>query len=98
MKNIEVVHNEKMMHRDHVIFAVILVILNALAFMFVCQKILKIVEDGCYNRLREYAETASNDFIISNLHYGGTLQFVADALSDRNDYSVDSLLPKLNEL
>ena len=98
MKNIEVVHNEKMMHRDHVIFAVILVILNALAFMFVCQKILKIVEDGCYNRLREYADTASNDFIMSNLHYGGTLQFVADALSDRNDYSVDSLLPKLNEL
>ncbi len=98
MKNIEVVHNEKMMHRDHVFFAVILVILNALAFMFVCQKILKIVEDGCYNRLREYADTASNDFIMSNLHYGGTLQFVADALSDRNDYSVDSLLPKLNEL
>ena len=98
MKNIDGVHSEKMMHRDHVIFAVILVALNALVFMFVCQKILKIVEDGCYNRLREYAETASNDFIISNLHYGGTLQFVADALSDRNDYSVDSLLPKLNEL
>ena len=98
MKNIEVVHNEKMMHRDHVIFAVILVALNALVFMFVCQKILKIVEDGCYNRLREYADTASNDFIMSNLHYGGTLQFVADALGDRNDYSVDSLLPKLNEL
>ena len=98
MKIIDGVHSEKMMHRDHVIFAVILVALNALVFMFVCQKILKIVEDGCYNRLREYAETASNDFIISNLHYGGTLQFVADALSDRNDYSVDSLLPKLNEL
>ena len=98
MKNIDGVHSEKMMHRDHVIFAVILVALNAFVFMFVCQKILKIVEDGCYNRLREYAETASNDFIISNLHYGGTLQFVADALSDRNDYSVDSLLPKLNEL
>ena len=98
MKIIDGVHSEKMMHRDHVIFAVILVALNALVFMFVCQKILKIVEDGCYNRLREYAETASNDFIISNLHFGGTLQFVADALSDRNDYSVDSLLPKLNEL
>ena len=98
MKIIDGVHSEKMMHRDHVIFAVILVALNALVFMFVCQKILKIVEDGCYNRLREYAETSSNDFIMSNLQYGGTLQFVADALGDRNDYSVDSLLPKLNEL
>ena len=98
MKNIDDVHNEKVMTRDHLVFALILLVLTTLVFLYVSQKILRIVEDGCYNRLREYAEVASNEFIMSNLHYGGTLQFVADALSDRADYSTDSLQSKLNEL
>ena len=98
LKNIDDVHNEKVMRRDHLVFAIALVVASALVFLFICQKILKIVEDGCYNRLREYAEVASNEFVMSNLHYGGTLQFVADALSDRGDYSVDSLQPKLDEM
>ena len=98
LKNVDGVHNEKVMHRDHLVFAIVLVVVTALVFLFICQKILKIVEDGCFNRLREYAEVASNEFVMSNLHYGGTLQFVADALSDRSDYSVDSLRPKLDEM
>lgn len=98
MKNIEGVYNEKVMHRDHLVFAIILLVLTTLVFLYASQKILKIVEDGCFNRLREYAEVASNEFIMSNLHYGGTLQFVADALGDHADYSVDSLQPKLSEL
>lgn len=98
MKNIDDLHSEKVMHRDHFIFAVILVSLTALVFLFICQKVLKIVEDGCYDRLHEYAEMASNEFVMSKLHYGGTLQFVADALSDRADYSIDSLQLKLSEL
>ncbi|WP_290762725.1 response regulator [Fibrobacter sp. UBA4297] len=98
MKNVDGVHNERVMHRDHLVFAVILVALTALVFLFICQKILKIVENGCFDKLHEYAEVASNEFIMNNLHYGGTLQFVADALSDRADYSIDSLQPKLNEL
>jgi hypothetical protein len=98
MKNIDGVHNEKVMNRDHLVFAVFLLVLTTLVFLFVSQKILKIVEDGCFNRLREYAEVASNEFIMNNLHYGGALQFVADALGDRGDYSVDSLQPKLGEM
>ena len=98
MKNIDDLHSEKVMHRDHFIFAVIMVSLTALVFLFICQKVLKIVEDGCYDRLHEYAEMASNEFVMSKLHYGGTLQFVADALSDRADYSIDSLQLKLSEL
>ena len=98
LKTVDGVHNEKVMHRDHLVFAIVLVVVTALVFLFICQKILKIVEDGCFNRLREYAEVASNEFVMSNLHYGGTLQFVADALSDRSDYSVDSLRPKLDEM
>lgn len=98
LKSIDGVRNEKVMHRDHLVFAVALVLVTALVFLFICQKILKIVEDGCFNRLREYAEVASNEFVMNNLHYGGTLQFVADALGDRADYSVDSLLVKLNDL
>ena len=98
LKSVDDVHSEKVMHRDHLTFAIALVVVTALVFLFVCQKILKIVEDGCFSRLREYAEVASNEFIMNNLHYGGTLQFVADALGERADYSVDSLLPKLNEM
>ena len=98
LKNIEGVHNEKVMRGNHLAFAVSIITVAALVFLFVSQKILQIVEDGCFNRLREYAEVASNEFIMNNLHYGGTLQFVADALSDRADYSIDSLQPKLNEM
>ena len=95
LKNIDGTHNDKVMHKDHLVFAVILFVVTAFVFLFICQKVLKIVEDGCFNRLREYAEVASNEFIMNNLHYGGALQFVADALGDRGDYSVDSLQPKL---
>ncbi|WP_406539020.1 hybrid sensor histidine kinase/response regulator [Fibrobacter sp.] len=98
MKNVDGVHGEKVMRKDHLFFAIVLLVVTAVVFLFVCQKVLKIVEDGCYNRLREYAEVASNEFIMNNLHYGGTLQFVADALGDRADYSIDSLQPKLNEM
>ncbi|OWV23265.1 hypothetical protein B7982_07255 [Fibrobacter sp. UWB2] len=98
MKNVDGVHGEKVMRKDHLFFAIVLLVVTAVVFLFVSQKVLKIVEDGCYNRLREYAEVASNEFIMNNLHYGGTLQFVADALSDRADYSIDSLQPKLNEM
>ena len=98
IKNIEGVQNAKVMHRDHFIFAVVLVVIAASAFLFSCQKILKIVGDGCFNKLQEYARVVSHQFIMNNLHYGGTLQFVADALSDRADYSIDSLQLKLSEL
>ncbi|OWV20876.1 response regulator [Fibrobacter sp. UWB3] len=98
LKNIDGTHNDKVMHKDHLVFAVILFVVTAFVFLFICQKVLKIVEDGCFNRLREYAEVASNEFIMNNLHYGGALQFVADALGDRGDYSVDSLQPKLGEM
>ena len=98
MKNVDGVHGEKVMRKDHLFFAIVLLVVTAVVFLFVSQKVLKIVEEGCYNRLREYAEVASNEFIMNNLHYGGTLQFVADALSDRADYSIDSLQPKLNEM
>jgi len=98
MKNIEGVRNEKVMRRDHFIFAVVLVILTAMAFLFAFQKILKIVEEGCFNRLREYAEVVSHEFVMNKLHYGGTLQFVADALGERSTYSFDSLSVKLNEM
>lgn len=98
MKNVDGVHGEKVMRKDHLFFAIVLLVVTAVVFLFVSQKVLKIVEDGCYNRLREYAEVASNEFIMNNLHYGGTLQFVADALGDRADYSIDSLQSKLNEM
>ena len=98
LKNIDGIHNEKVMRRDHLVFAVVLVAVSTLLFFIACQKILKIVEDGCFNRLREYAEVSSNEFIMNNLHYGGTLQFVADALGDRENYSIDSLQPKLHEM
>ena len=98
MKNVDGVHGEKVMRKDHLFFAIVLLVVTAVVFLFVSQKVLKIVEDGCYNRLREYAEVASNEFIMNNLHYGGALQFVADALGDRADYSIDSLQPKLNEM
>ena len=98
LKNIDSIHSERIMHRDHLFFAVILVVLTVGVFLFICQKVLKIVEDNCYGRLQEYAEVASNEFIMNNLHYGGTLQFVADALRDREDYSIDSLQNKLNEM
>ena len=98
MKNVDGVHGEKVMRKDHLFFAIVLLVVTAVVFLFVSQKVLKIVEEGCYNRLREYAEVASNEFIMNNLHYGGTLQFVADALGDRADYSIDSLQPKLNEM
>ena len=97
-KNVDDVPNEKVMRRDHLVFAILLVVATALVFLFVCQKIFKIVEDGCFNRLREYAEVASNEFLMSHMHYGGTLQSVAEALGERNDYSIDSLQPMLNEL
>jgi len=98
IKNIEGVHNEKVMHRDHLVFAILLVALTSLAFLFACQRLLKIVEDGCYAKLREYANVVSHEFVMNNLHYGGNLQFVADALSERSDYSLDSLRPKLNDM
>ena len=98
LKNFDGVHNEKVMHRDHLVFAVILVAVTALVFLFACQKILKIVEDGCFSRLREYAEVSSNEFVMNNMRYGGTLQFMAENLGERKDYSVDSLLSKLCEL
>ena len=91
LKNIDGIHNEKVMRRDHLVFAVVLVAVSTLLFLKKKKKILKIVEDGCFNRLREYAEVSSNEFIMNNLHYGGTLQFVADALGDRENYSIDSL-------
>ncbi len=97
-RNIEGVHNERVMHRDHLIFAIVLVVLTSLAFVLACQKLLKIVEDGCYARLREYANVVSHEFVMNNLHYGGNLQFVADALSDREDYSVEGLRPKLDDM
>ena len=98
IKNIDGIHGEKVMHRDHLVYAVILVVLIVAAFLFICQKVLKIVEDGCFGRLEEYAEVASNEFVMSNMHFGGTLQFVADALKDREDYSTDSLQNKLSEM
>ena len=98
IRNIEGVHNEKVMHRDHLVFAILLIVLTSLAFLFACQKLLKIVEDGCYAKLREYANVVSHEFVMNNLHYGGNLQFVADALSDREDYSVEGLRPKLNDM
>ncbi|MBQ2559539.1 MAG: response regulator [Fibrobacter sp.] len=98
IKNIDGVHSEKVMHRDHFIFAVVLVVLGASAFLFSSQRILKIVEDGCFDKLKEYANVVSHEFIINNLHYGENLQFVANALEDRSDYSVDSLQVKLNEM
>ena len=98
IKNIEGVQNAKVMHRDHFIFAVVLVVVAALAFLFSCQKILKIVENGCFNKLQEYARVVSHQFIMNNLHYGGTLRFVANNLENRTDYSVDSLRPKLDEM
>ncbi len=97
-RNIEGVHNERVMHRDHLIFAIVLVVLTSLAFVLACQKLLKIVEDGCYARMREYANVVSHEFVMNNLHYGGNLQFVADALSDREDYSVEGLRPKLDDM
>ena len=97
-RSIDDVPNEKVMRRDHFVFAVVLVVATALVFLFVCQKIFKIVEDGCFNRLHEYAEVASNEFLMSHMHYGGILQSVAEALGERNDYSIDSLQPVLNEL
>ena len=69
IKNIEGVQNAKVMHRDHFIFAVVLVVIAALAFLFSCQKILKIVENGCFNKLQEYARVVSHQFIMNNLHY-----------------------------
>ena len=98
IKNIDGIHNEKVMHRDHLVFAIVLVLMTALAFLFASQKILRFVEDGCFGRLQEYAEISENEFIMNNLYYGGTLQFIADALGDRDDYSVDGLRPKLKEL
>ena len=98
IKNVDGVHNEKVMHRDHLIFAIVLVVLAAVAFLFSCQKILKMVEEGCYAKLREYADVVSHEFLMNNMHYGGNLLFVADALSERSDYSVDSLLSKMNDM
>ena len=98
IKNIDGVRSEKVMHRDHFVFAVVLVILAASAFLFSSQRILKIVENGCFERLEEYANVVSHEFIINNLHYGETLQFVANALENRSDYSVDSLQAKFNEM
>lgn len=98
IKNIDGIHSEKVIHRDHLVFAVILVVLTVAAFLFISQKVLKIVEDGCFSRLQENAEVASSEFVMNNLHYGGTLQFVADALKDYEDYSTDSLQTKLNDM
>lgn len=98
IKNIDGIHSEKVIHRDHLVFAVILVVLTVAAFLFISQKVLKIVEDGCFSRLQENAEVASSEFVMNNLHYGGTLQFVADALKDHEDYSTDSLQTKLNDM
>ena len=98
IKKIDGIHSEKVIHRDHLVFAVILVVLTVAAFLFISQKVLKIVENGCFSRLQENAEVASSEFVMNNLHYGGTLQFVADALKDRDDYSTDSLQTKLNDM
>ena len=98
IKNIDGIHSEKVIHRDHLVFAVILVVLTVAAFLFISQKVLKIVENGCFSRLQENAEVASSEFVMNNLRYGGTLQFVADALKDRDDYSTDSLQTKLNDM
>ena len=97
-KNIEDVRGEKVMRRDHFIFAIVLVVFATLAFLFSCQKILKIVEDSCFDRLREYAKVVSHEFIVNNLHYGGTLQFIATSLEDRPEYSVDSVQSWLKDM
>ena len=68
IKNIDDVHSEKVMRRDHFIFAIVLVVVAALSFLFSCQKILKIVKDSCFSRLQEYANVVSHEFIINNLH------------------------------
>ncbi len=97
-KNIEDVRGEKVMRRDHFIFPIVLVVFATLAFLFSCQKILKIVEDSCFERLREYAKVVSHEFIVNNLHYGGTLQFIATSLEDRSEYSVDSVQSWLKDM
>ena len=43
LKNIDGIHNEKVMRRDHLVFAVVLVAVSTLLFFIACQKILKIV-------------------------------------------------------
>lgn len=98
IKNIDGVHSEKVMRRDHFLFAVGLVVVATAAFLFSCQKILRIVEESCFNRLQEYAKVVSHEFIINNLHYGETLQFIATSLEDRSDYSVDSVQTWLKEM
>ena len=98
IKGLDGVHSEKVMHRDHLVFAIVLVVLTSAAFVLCSQKILKMVEEGCFSKLREYADVVSHEFMMNNLHYGGNLQFVADALCERSDYSVDSLMLKLNEM
>jgi hypothetical protein len=52
IKNIDGIHSEKVIHRDHLVFAVILVVLTVAAFLFISQKVLKIVENGCFSRLQ----------------------------------------------
>ena len=59
---------------------------------------MKIVEDSCFDRLREYAKVVSHEFIVNNLHYGGTLQFIATSLEDRPEYSVDSVQSWLKDM
>ena len=98
IKNIDEVHNEKVMKRNHLVFAIILVALTTLAFLLSCQKLLKIVEDDCYTKLQEYGDVISHEFLMNSSYYGKNLEFVAEALGERSDYSVDSLLPKLHEM